>query len=97
MSYEPDQRYSADRAQRLEIDMPFEEQAPGDRGQFCNVSRSVRGAAVGAGLAGGWWFALDDPFDLKAVVNGATGGDWFVLICVLGGGLLGFAGACLRR
>jgi hypothetical protein len=97
MSYEPDQRYSTDRAQRLEIDKPFEEQPHRDRGQFWNISRSVRGAAVGAGLAGGWWFGIVDPYDVKDVVNGFLGGDWFMLVCLVGGGLLGFIGAALRR
>jgi len=97
MSYEPDQRYSTDRAQRLEIDKPFDAQAPSDRGQFWNVSRSVRGAATGAGIAGGWWFGLVDPYDIKDVVNGILGGDWFMLACLVGGGLLGFIGAAVRR
>jgi len=63
MSYEPDQRYAKDRAHRNEIDRPFDEQPHSDRGRFWNISRSVRGAATGAGLAGGWWFAVIDPFD----------------------------------
>ena len=97
MSYEPDQRYSEDRAQRLAIDKPFEEQPPSDRGQFWNISRSVRGAATGAGLAGGWWFAVVDPYELKVIVNSFLGGDWFAPICVLVGGAMGFIGASLRR
>jgi hypothetical protein len=98
MSYEPDQRYSTDRAQRNEIDTAFEAQPPSDRGQFWNVSRSVRGAAVGAGLAGGGWFAALDPYDLKQSVNSFTGTDWmFPLACLLGGAVLGFIGASLRR
>jgi hypothetical protein len=97
MSYEPDQRYSTDRAQRLEIDKPFDEQPQSERGQFWNVSRSVYGAATGAGFAGGWWFGVTDPFEIRNVVNGVLGGDWFMLTCFVGGGLLGFIGAALRR
>jgi hypothetical protein len=57
----------------------------------------VRGAATGAGLAGGWWFAAIDPYDLKETVNSFLGGDWFGPICFLAGGVLGFIGASLRR
>jgi len=97
VAYEPEQRYAKDREHRNEIDRPFDSQQHSDRGQFWNVSRSVRGAATGTGLASGWWFAITDPFDLKDVLNGALGGDWFAMGCVLGGGLLGFMAAPLRR
>jgi hypothetical protein len=97
MSYEPERRYSRDRAHQLEIDKPFDSQPRNDRGQFWNISRSVRGAATGAGFAGGWWFAATDPFEIKDVVNGILGGDWFMLVCLVGGGLLGFIGGTLRR
>ena len=93
MSYEPDQRYSTDRAHRLEIDKPFDEQPPSDRGQFWNVSRSASGVATVAGLIGGWWFARMDPLELREFVNGVIGEDWFTRICVVGGGVLGFIGA----
>lgn len=98
MAYEPDHRYSADRAQRNEIDKPFDEQPFTDRGQFWNVSRSVRGAAVGAGLFGGWWFYAVDPYELQDAVDRATSTSWlFPVACVLGGAILGFIGASLRR
>ena len=96
MSYEPEHRYARDRAHQREIDKPFEEQPGNDRGQFWNISRSVRGAAMGAGFASGWWFGVIDPYDLKDTVNGFLGGDWFVAICLLGGGVLGFIGASLK-
>jgi hypothetical protein len=91
MSYEPDQRYSTDRAHRLEIDKPFDEQPRSDRGQFWSVSGS--GAAIVAGLVSGWWFARFDPYELEEVVNSFLGVDWFAPICVVVGGVLGFVGA----
>ena len=57
----------------------------------------VRGAATGAGFAGGWWFAVVDPYELKEIVNGFLGGDWFAPICFFAGGVLGFIGASLRK
>jgi hypothetical protein len=96
MHYEPEHRYARDRAHQVEIDKPFDEQPLNDRGQFWNVSRSARGAATWAGLAGGWWFAMTDPFEIRDIVNGILGGDRFMLICLVGGGVLGFIGAVLR-
>src|SRR5262245_34662873 len=91
MSYEPDQRYSTDRAHRIEIDKPFDEQPQSERGRFWSISGT--GAATVAGLLGGWWFAHTDAYELGQVVNGFLGDDWFAPVCVLAGGVLGFAGA----
>jgi hypothetical protein len=95
MSYEPEHRYARDRAHQLEIDKPFDEQPRNDRGQFWNVSRSASGVATIVGLIAGWLFGVTVPSELRDIVNGFVGGDWFMKLCVVGGGVVGFIGAIL--
>ncbi len=82
----------------MAADDPLDAPPPEERGQFWNIDRTFYGAAVGAGLAGGWWFHFLDPFDLRELVEGFTGTTWvFPWGCILGGAIVAVAGALLRR
>ncbi|HWA46891.1 MAG TPA: hypothetical protein VG742_01390 [Dongiaceae bacterium] len=98
MFYEPDRRLSVDREQTGGPRDPLDAPPPEERGQFWNVNRTVYGAALGAGLASGWWFGVVDPFDLEELVDQFTGTSWaFPLGCILGGAIVALIGASLRR
>jgi hypothetical protein len=96
--YEPDQRLPPDRKQSIETDDPLDAPPLEERGQFWNIDRTVYGAAIGAGLAGGWWFRVFDPYDLKEFVEEFTGTTWaFTWGCLLGGAIVALIGVSLRR
>lgn len=98
MFYEPDQRLPPDRNQPFEADDPLDAPPLEERGQFWNIDRTVYGAAAGAGLAGGWWFQVVDPYDLRELVDEFTGTGWaFPVACILGGAALALIAAALRR
>jgi hypothetical protein len=96
--YEPDRRVSSGQEQTGGPRDPLDAPPPEERGQFWNVDRTVYGAALGAGLAGGWWFGTIDPYDLRELVDGFTKTSWaFPLGCILGGAIVALIGASLRR
>lgn len=98
MFYEPDHRHSIDRKQPVETDDPLDAPPLEERGQFWNIERTVYGAAAGAGLTGGWWFQVVDPYDLRELVETFTGTTWaFRWGCILGGAVVAVVAAALRR
>src|SRR5262245_59402555 len=98
MFYEPDRRLSAGQERTGEPRDPLDAPPPEERGQFWNVDRTIYGAAVGAGLTGGWWFQVIDPYDLKEIVDELTGTTWaFRWGCILGGVIVAVVAAYWRR
>ena len=98
MFYEPDRGRSVDSKQPTQIGDPLDSPPLEERGQFWNIDRTVYGAAAGAGLAGGWWFQVTDPYELRELVDRFTGtSSAFPLGCILGGAALAMIVAALRR
>ena len=103
MTYEPDNRYSSNRAERNEIDTPFGEQPASDRGQFWNVDRHVRGKWTGAGATVGLFAAIvamlsGAGWERDSAAMGHAGSMIIYLATgVVAGGFAGLLAAMIRR
>jgi hypothetical protein len=101
MAYEPDQRYLKDLSTRQEVNAPSDGQAPTDRGQVWAVTNHIRGRWTRRGASIGLMFgAMYILFDGNVPL---LRGDHllstlaFFGAVILGGALVGFVAALIRR